>query len=75
MRELKKQNRIDAQKTVQNLIEHSEKEQKVNSMIGEALKQKEGLIEELEKELALEQTRREQMNKRFEKQMADFTSE
>lgn len=44
-------------------------------MIGEALKQKEGLIEELEKELALEQTRREQMNKRFEKQMADFTSE
>ncbi len=48
---------------------------KVNSMIGEALKQKEGLIEELEKELALEQTRREQMNKRFEQTMADFTSE
>jgi hypothetical protein len=31
-------------------------------MIGEALIQKEGLIEELEKELALEKTRREQMN-------------
>jgi hypothetical protein len=31
-------------------------------MIGESLIQKEGLIEELEKELALEKTRREQMN-------------
>jgi len=28
-------------------------------MIGEALNQKEGIIEELEKELALEKTRRE----------------
>ena len=36
-------------------------------MIGEALRQKEGLIGELEKELAVEKTRREQMNQRFEK--------
>ena len=44
-------------------------------MIGEALKQKEGLIEELEKELAVEKTRREQMNKRFEDQMKEFAEE
>ena len=44
-------------------------------MIGEALSQKEGLIEELEKELAVERTRREQMNSRFEQQMKDFTAE
>jgi len=44
------------------MVEHSKTEQKINSMIGEALIQKEGLIEELEKELALEKTRREQMN-------------
>jgi len=31
-------------------------------MIGEALVQKESLIEELEKELVLEKSRREQMN-------------
>ena len=41
-------------------------------MIGEALTQKEGLIEELEKELALEKARREQMNQRFELQMKEF---
>ena len=41
-------------------------------MIGEALTQKEGLIEELEKELAPEKARREQMNQRFELQMKEF---
>jgi len=35
-------------------------------MIGEALTQKEGLIEELEKELTLEKTRREHMTQRFD---------
>ena len=44
-------------------------------MIGEALNQKEGLIEELEKELAVERTRREAMNQRFEQQMKEFASE
>mmetsp|Transcript_19761 Transcript_19761/g.24401 ORF Transcript_19761/g.24401 Transcript_19761/m.24401 type:complete len:111 (+) Transcript_19761:1200-1532(+) len=48
---------------------------KVNSMIGEALTQKEGLIGELEKELALEKARREQMNQRFELQMKEFADE
>ena len=44
-------------------------------MVGEALNQKEGVIEELEKELALEKERREQMNKRFEQQMKEFSDE
>ena len=57
---------------MQGLLEHSKTEMKVNSMIGEALTQKEGLIEELEKELALEKARREQMNQRFELQMKEF---
>ena len=35
-------------------------------MLGEALTHKEGLIGELEKELAVERQRREDMNKRFE---------
>ena len=41
-------------------------------MIGEALQQKEGLIEELEKELAVEKTRRMEMNKRFDEQVKEF---
>lgn len=57
------------------MIENSEKEKQINSMIGEALQHKEGLIVELEKELALEKTRREQMNQRFENQMKEFTEE
>ena len=44
------------------MVEHSKTEQKINAMIGEALVHKEGLIEELEKELVLEKSRREQMN-------------
>ena len=44
-------------------------------MISEALNQKEGLIEELEKELEVERARRETMNKRFEQQMKEFASE
>lgn len=44
-------------------------------MVAEALNQKEGLILELEKELALEKARREQMNKRFESQMKEFADE
>ena len=44
-------------------------------MIGEALQQKEGLIEELEKELAVEKARRMEMNKRFDEQVKEFTEE
>ena len=44
-------------------------------MIGEALTQKESLIEELEKELAVEKARRMEMNKRFDEQVKEFTEE
>ena len=44
-------------------------------MIGEALQQKEGLIGELEKELAVEKARRMEMNKRFGEQMKEFSEE
>ena len=44
-------------------------------MIGEALQQKEGLIEELEKELAVEKARRMEMNKRFDEQVKEFSEE
>ena len=47
-------------------MSHNQTDKKLNSMISEALNQKEGLIEELEKELAVERTRREAMNQRFE---------
>ena len=72
MRELHKQNKSDAQRAVQGLLEHSKTEMKVNKMIGDALTQKESLIEELEKELNLEKARREAMNQRFEQQMKEF---
>ena len=58
--------------TVKGLIEHSKHEQTVNSMIGEALRNKEDLIGELEKELALEKARREKMNERFDLKMKEF---
>ena len=57
---------------MQGLLEHSKTEMKVNKMIGDALTQKESLIEELEKELNLEKARRETMNQRFEQQMKEF---
>ena len=44
-------------------------------MIGEAVTQKEGLIEELEKELAVEKARRMEMNKRFDEQLKEFSEE
>ena len=44
-------------------------------MIGEALTQKEGLIGELEKELAVERARRMEMNKRFDEQVKEFAEE
>lgn len=54
---------------------NNQTDKKINSMISEALNQKEGLIEELEKELEVERARRETMNKRFEQQMKEFASE
>ena len=55
-------NKAEAQRVINSMVEHSKTEQKINAMIGEALVHKEGLIEELEKELVLEKSRREQMN-------------
>ena len=45
---------------------------KLNRMVGEALKHKEGLIEELEKELNLERNRRETMNDQFQTELRKF---
>ena len=75
LRDLHAQNKKEAHNAINSIIANTQTEHKINSMVGEALQQKEGLIEELEKELALEKTRREQMNKRFENQMKEFAEE
>ena len=66
LRDLHNQNKKDAHKAIHSLMTNNQTDKKINSMISEALNQKEGLIEELEKELAVERTRRETMNQRFE---------
>ena len=59
LRDLKFQNKSDAKNAINSIIANTQTEHKINSMVSEALQQKEGLIEELEKELAIEKTRRE----------------
>ena len=66
---------METQKAIQSIVANANAEGQINKMVGEALNQKEGVIEELEKELALEKVRREQMNKRFEQQMKEFSDE
>lgn len=75
LRDLHNQNKKDAHKAIQSLMANNQTDKKINSMISEALNQKEGLIEELEKELEVERARRETMNQRFEQQMKEFASE
>ena len=66
LRDLNSQNKKDAQKAIQSILTNNQTDKKINSMISEALNQKEGLIVELEKELEVERARRETMNQRFE---------
>lgn len=57
------------------LKQQRQAETHLNSLIGDALQQKEGLISELEKELAVEKHRREELNRRFDEQMKDIKSD
>ena len=75
LRDLHNQNKKDAHKALHGIMTNNQTDKKINSMISEALNQKEGLIEELEKELDVERARRETMNQRFEQQMKEFASE
>lgn len=72
LKELQRQNKKDAKNAIKNIMKQQETDNKLNLLIGDALTQKEGLICELEKELAVEKQRREDMNSNFEKQMKEF---